>query len=74
MRVSSFSLMTFNVEHDNAYMGATVAAIEATNADVVVLQEITKRWQNAVDAALGDLYPHRASHIHSRDHSTSADG
>jgi endonuclease/exonuclease/phosphatase (EEP) superfamily protein YafD len=64
--VSAFTVMTYNVQHDNADMAATIAAIANANADVVMLQEVSRRWQTAVTSALGDVYPHRAFHLHTR--------
>ncbi|OGQ20631.1 MAG: hypothetical protein A2138_06045 [Deltaproteobacteria bacterium RBG_16_71_12] len=39
---------------------ATLAAIGAPDADVVVLQEVTPGWERAIRASLGERYPHAA--------------
>jgi endonuclease/exonuclease/phosphatase (EEP) superfamily protein YafD len=62
----SFRLMTYNVEFDNPDRKATIDAIAAADADVVVLQEITQQWQDDLTARLGDRYAHRLFHLHAR--------
>jgi endonuclease/exonuclease/phosphatase (EEP) superfamily protein YafD len=62
----AFRLMTYNVEYDNADLPATLDAIAAADADVVVLQEITQRWQDALAARFTKQYPHRMFHLHTR--------
>lgn len=59
----AFTLMTYNVEYDNADLPATIEAIAKADADVVVLQEITQRWQDAL-ARLP--YAHKEFHLDRR--------
>jgi endonuclease/exonuclease/phosphatase (EEP) superfamily protein YafD len=62
----SLRLLTYNVNYANPDVGATVSAIAAVDADVVLLQEITTEWQRALVARLARVYPHRVFRIHSR--------
>lgn len=58
--------MTYNVEHNNSDLGATVAAIANVDADLALLQEVTPRWEDALVTALHDTYPHRRFQLHRR--------
>jgi len=49
---------TYNVNFGLAGDPATLAAIRATRADVVLLQETTPAWEAAIRRALGRRYPH----------------
>ena len=51
--------MTYNVEFDNPDMAATVDAIATADADVVLLQEMTQRWQDALATRFATTYPHQ---------------
>ncbi len=59
--------MTYNVEYNNPDRDATITAIGVrTDADLVLLQEITQTWQDELTARLGDRYPHRVFHFYER--------
>jgi endonuclease/exonuclease/phosphatase (EEP) superfamily protein YafD len=56
---------TFNVNFGLAGDPATLAAISATGADVVLLQETNRAWQRAIEAhpELPTRYPHRRFYL-----------
>jgi endonuclease/exonuclease/phosphatase (EEP) superfamily protein YafD len=59
-------LMTYNVNYANPRPDASLAAIEQEDADVVLLQEISRPWQQALERRLAKRYPHRTYHHHGR--------
>jgi endonuclease/exonuclease/phosphatase family metal-dependent hydrolase len=59
-------LMTYNVNYANPDPASSLDAIARSDADIVLLQEITPRWQHALDARFATQYPHRTYHIHTR--------
>jgi endonuclease/exonuclease/phosphatase (EEP) superfamily protein YafD len=59
-------LMTYNLNYGNPNFDATLSAIEAADADIVLLQEISPAWRDALNARFPDRYPHRAFHLHAR--------
>lgn len=59
-------LMTYNLNYGNPQPETSLAAIEGEDADVVLLQEITRSWQHALDRRFARRYPHRIYRIHSR--------
>jgi len=59
-------LMTYNVNYGNPNVAATLDAIAHADADVVLLQEITTEWRDALDTRFAAVYPHRAYRIQSR--------
>ncbi len=66
----SFRLMTYNLEYDNAAPAASLDAIAAADADVVVLQEVDEGWQDRLakrfPAKAGAPYPHQQYQLHAR--------
>ncbi len=54
----SLRLMTYNVNFGIAGDGPTLAAIDAGRADVVLLQEISKSWEEALHTRFDGAYPH----------------
>ncbi len=58
--------MTYNLDYRNPDFGATLDAIEAANADVVLLQEVSAPWRDALRARFARQYPHHAFHVHTR--------
>jgi endonuclease/exonuclease/phosphatase (EEP) superfamily protein YafD len=54
------------VEHSNPEPIATLAAIDELAADLVLLQEITARWRDALRERFADRYPHHRYHLHTR--------
>ena len=59
-------LMTYNVNYGNRDVPSTLAAIEAEDADVVLLQEITAEWQRALATRFEKQYPVQVFRIHTR--------
>jgi endonuclease/exonuclease/phosphatase (EEP) superfamily protein YafD len=57
-----FALMTYNVNYANADPDASIDAIVAADADVVLLQEITTAWQARLAQRLGKQYRHQVFH------------
>lgn len=57
---ADFRLVQMNVLATNASYDKVVAFLRETNADVVVLQEVTPAWMTALDP-LKDLYPYRVA-------------
>ncbi len=57
--VPHFTVKTFNVETGKQNDGPTVAAIGASNADIVCLQEITPEWQAVLEKRYADQYAYR---------------
>jgi vancomycin resistance protein VanJ len=60
---SPLHLMTYNVQYNNPDPRATIDAIADADADVVLLQEVTTTWREALDRRFKDIYPHRAYRI-----------
>jgi endonuclease/exonuclease/phosphatase (EEP) superfamily protein YafD len=56
-RAGELTLATFNVYFPAAEDEATAAALGETNADVILLQEISPRWQHVIDRRYGGAYP-----------------
>ncbi len=57
--------MTYNVDYANPEPASAIEAIATADTDVVLLQEITTKWQRALTARLSRQYPHcvfRLSH------------
>jgi endonuclease/exonuclease/phosphatase family metal-dependent hydrolase len=59
-------LMTYNLNWGNPDVDATLDAIEAGDADVVLLQEITTAWQARLEQRFAKTYAHRKYRIHRR--------
>ena len=59
-------LMTYNLNYTNPRFGATLDAIAAADADLVLLQEVSKDWRDALIRRFAASYPHRAFHLHAR--------
>lgn len=57
-----FALMTYNVLQGNPDPDGTMDAIEAADADVVVLQETNAAWERNLEKRFATRYPHRAFH------------
>lgn len=57
-----FAFATYNVNQGNRDPDGTMDAIEAADADLVVLQETNAAWQARLDARFAKRYPHRAFH------------
>jgi len=65
-KTAALRLMTYNLNYGNPHFEASLDAIAAADADVVLLQEITSEWRAALDHRFATQYPHRAYRIHSR--------
>jgi endonuclease/exonuclease/phosphatase family metal-dependent hydrolase len=56
--VPHFTIATFNVEATHWSDPATVAAVGATGADVICLQEVTGEWEDVLRRTYSEKYPH----------------
>ncbi|MEO8609499.1 MAG: endonuclease/exonuclease/phosphatase family protein [Chloroflexota bacterium] len=56
------SLLSYNLNKNNASADAVIAIIRDANADVVALQELNPVLAAAFDTELADVYPYRAFH------------
>jgi endonuclease/exonuclease/phosphatase (EEP) superfamily protein YafD len=63
---SPLRLVTYNVNFANPDVEASLSAIAAADADVVLLQEITADWQRALARRFAHQYPHQLFHLHVR--------
>lgn len=59
-------LMTYNVNYGNPDVSATLDAIAAEDADIVLLQEITTEWKHALSTRFAAVYPHHSYRVHAR--------
>jgi endonuclease/exonuclease/phosphatase (EEP) superfamily protein YafD len=65
-RRGALRLMTYNLNYANPSFAATLDAIAAVDADVVLLQEVSERWRDALLERFAGAYPHHAFRIHTR--------
>jgi vancomycin resistance protein VanJ len=65
-RRGALRLMTYNLNYANPDVAATLDAIAAADADVVLLQEVSQDWRAALLARFAGAYPHHAFHLHAR--------
>ena len=65
-RRSALRLMTYNLNYANPDFGKTLDAIAAADADIVLLQEVSEHWRDALLGRFQAAYPHRAFRIHTR--------
>ena len=65
-RARSLRLLTYNVNFANPDLEASLSAIAAADADVVLLQEITTEWQRALRQRFQEQYPHHIFRVHTR--------
>lgn len=65
-RPAALRLMTYNLNFANRDFEATLAAIDAANADIVLLQEVSAEWREALRKRFAERYPHHAFHVHTR--------
>jgi endonuclease/exonuclease/phosphatase (EEP) superfamily protein YafD len=56
------ALMSYNLNQGNPDPDSSMDAIEAADADIVVLQETNAAWQTRLEARFAKQYPHRAFH------------
>lgn len=59
-------LMTYNLNYANPNFAKTLDAIADANADVVLLQEVSDAWRDALRTRFAERYPHMTFHVHSR--------
>jgi endonuclease/exonuclease/phosphatase (EEP) superfamily protein YafD len=55
-------VMTYNVNYGLAGDPSTLEAIAAGEADLVLLQETTRLWQQSLEERFADEYPYRSHH------------
>jgi endonuclease/exonuclease/phosphatase (EEP) superfamily protein YafD len=60
----SLRLLTYNLNYANPDLKASLAAIEAADADVVLLQEVSAEWQQALVERFAKRYSHRIFRLH----------
>jgi endonuclease/exonuclease/phosphatase (EEP) superfamily protein YafD len=65
-RRGALRLMTYNLNYANPNFAATLDAIAAAGADIVLLQEVSDRWRDALLERFAATYPHHAFRIHTR--------
>ena len=63
MLLTGFALMTYNVNYGNPDVAGSIDAIVAADADVVLLQEITREWREALEERLAGQYEHRVYRV-----------
>ncbi|CAN5904015.1 hypothetical protein BH11MYX3_BH11MYX3_19660 [soil metagenome] len=63
---SSLRVMSYNLNYANPDAKGTMEVIAAEDADVVLLQEIDRGWQDALSKRFAKLYPHQAFRLHAR--------
>ena len=59
-------LLTYNVNYANPDVEASLSAIDAADADVVLLQEVTREWEHALATRFAEKYPHQVFRIYHR--------
>jgi endonuclease/exonuclease/phosphatase (EEP) superfamily protein YafD len=59
-------VMTYNLNYANPNFDATLAAIAAADADLVLLQEVSEDWRDALTRRFAARYPYRAFHLHAK--------
>jgi endonuclease/exonuclease/phosphatase family metal-dependent hydrolase len=64
--VRAVRLMTYNVNYGNREPRPCLDAIAAADCDVVLLQEVTARWQAALADRFAALYPVHVYRLHGR--------
>jgi vancomycin resistance protein VanJ len=65
-RRGALRLLTYNLNYANPNFRATLDAIAAADADIVLLQEVSESWRDALLERFADRYPHHAFRIHTR--------
>lgn len=63
---TAWKVMSYNVNYANPDVAGTLDAIAAEDADVVLLQEIDRGWQDALVKRFAKQYPHQAFRLHRR--------
>lgn len=65
-RRGALRLMTYNLNYANPNFAATLEAIAAAGADIVLLQEVSESWRDALLERFASSYPHHVVRIHTR--------
>lgn len=65
-RRGALRLMTYNLNFANPDFAATLQAIAVADADIVLLQEVSESWRDALLERFAARYPHHAFRIHTR--------
>lgn len=58
--------MTYNLNYGNPNVRATIDVIATEDADIVLLQEVTAEWREALTTRFALQYPHVVFRIHAR--------
>jgi endonuclease/exonuclease/phosphatase (EEP) superfamily protein YafD len=62
----SLRVMTYNLNYANPDYAATLDAIAKEGADIVLLQEVGRPWQDALAKRFAKTYPHQVFRLHAR--------
>ena len=63
---TALRLMTYNLDYANRDVDATLDAIASGDADVILLQEVSAEWRDALERRFAARYPHRSYRVHQR--------
>lgn len=63
---TALRVMSYNVNYANPDVAGSMDAIAAEDPDVVLLQEIDRDWQTALEKRFKKAYPHHVFRLHSR--------
>ena len=62
------SLLTYNLFFKNKYRQQIIREIQHTDADILVVQELTPSWNSALEKEVYSKYPYRKTYIHRGTH------
>jgi endonuclease/exonuclease/phosphatase family metal-dependent hydrolase len=63
---ASLRVMSYNLNYANPDVSGTMDAIVTEDSDVVLLQEVDRDWQDALEKRFKKTYPHQVFRLHSR--------
>ncbi len=63
---TSLRVMSYNLNYANPDPKGTMDAIAAEDADVVLLQEVDRGWQDRLAKRFAKIYPHQSFRLHAR--------
>ncbi|MDB4963199.1 MAG: Endonuclease/Exonuclease/phosphatase family protein [Myxococcales bacterium] len=66
LAVKAVRLMTYNLNYGNPDHASTLDAIQAGDADIVLLQEVTAEWRHALHARFKEQFPHQSYQVTAR--------
>lgn len=65
-RRGALRLVTYNLDYANPDFQATLDAIASADAELVLVQEVSERWRDALVERFAAVYPHRVFRVHTR--------